>query len=126
GDVCARFIGKKGIAVATYSGGVYINGENTWDSGILRETSSEASREQQAAGVFTSSLHDSNENKVKSFIQSIETGKFLNEIEPAVNSTLTAILGRQAATTQNAVSWNEMLFSNESIDHRLDLGQFDS
>lgn len=126
GDVCARFIGTKGIAVATYSGGVYINGENAWDSGILRESTSQASREQQAAGVFTSSLHDSNEKKVTSFVKSIETGNFLNEIEPAVNSTLTAILGRQAATSQKLVSWNEMLFSNESIDPMLDLQQFDS
>jgi len=126
GDVCARFIGTKGIAVATYSGGVYINGENAWDSGILRESNSPASLEQQAAGVFTSSLHDSNENKVTSFIKSIESGSFLNEIDQAVNSTLTAILGRQAATTQKPVTWNEMLFSNESIDPMLDLEQFDS
>lgn len=126
GDVCARFIGSKGIAVATYSGGVYINGENAWDSGILRESTSQASREQQAAGVFTSSLHDSNEKKVNSFISSITTGNFLNEIEPAVTSTLTAILGRQAATAQKSVSWNEMLFSNESIDPMLDLSQFDA
>jgi predicted dehydrogenase len=126
GDVCARFIGSKGIAVATYSGGVYINGENAWDSGILRESTSQASREQQAAGVFTSSLHDSNEKKVNSFITSITTGNFLNEIEPAVTSTLTAILGRQAATAQKSVSWNEMLFSNESIDPMLDLSQFDA
>jgi len=126
GDVCARFIGAKGIAVATYSGGVYINGENAWDSGILRESTSQASREQQAAGVFTSSLHDSNEKKVTSFIKSIESGNFLNEIDQAVNSTLTAILGRQSATSQMAVTWNEMLFSNESIDPMLDLGRFDS
>jgi myo-inositol 2-dehydrogenase / D-chiro-inositol 1-dehydrogenase len=125
GDVCARFIGSKGIAVATYSGGVYINGENAWDSGILRESASQASREQQAAGVFTSSLHDSNEKKVSSFISGIESGKFLNEIDQAVNSTLTAILGRQAATTQKPVTWNEMLFSNERIDPMLDLRQFD-
>lgn len=126
GDVCARFIGTRGIAVATYSGGVYINGEKAWDSGILRESTSQASREQQAAGVFASSLHDSNEKKVNSFVNSIASGNFLNEIEPAVNSTLTAILGRQAATAQKLVSWNEMLFSNESIDPMLDLQQFDS
>ncbi|MCC5936864.1 MAG: Gfo/Idh/MocA family oxidoreductase [Lunatimonas sp.] len=125
GDVCARFIGSKGIAVATYSGGVYINGENAWDSGILRESTSQASREQQAAGVFTSSLHDSNQKKVTSFVESIESGNFLNELDTAVDSTLTAILGRQAATMQRPVTWNEMLFSNERIDPSLDLSQFD-
>ncbi|WP_209330145.1 Gfo/Idh/MocA family protein [Lunatimonas salinarum] len=126
GDVCARFIGTKGIAVATYSGGVYINGENTWDSGILRESTSQASREAQAAGVFTSSLHDSNQQKVAGFVRSIETGNLLNETDAAVDSTLTAILGRQAATMERPVTWHEMLFSDERIDPRLNLIQFDS
>ncbi|WP_162343052.1 Gfo/Idh/MocA family protein [Cyclobacterium salsum] len=126
GDVCARFIGTKGIATAHYSGGVFIDGENKWDSGILREDSSEQSRQQQSAGVFTSSLHDSNENKVKSFISSIESGNYLNEAISGSQSTLTAILGRQAATGQRQVFWDEMRFSNESIDPNLNLSQFDT
>jgi hypothetical protein len=36
GDVCCRFIGTKGSAEAHYSGGVFITGENKWDSGIVR------------------------------------------------------------------------------------------
>ncbi len=126
GDVCARFIGTKGIATAHYSGGVFIDGENKWDSGILREDSSEQSRQQQSAGVFTSSLHDSNENKVKSFISSIESGNYLNEAMSGSQSTLTAILGRQAATGQRQVFWDEMRFSNESIDPNLNLSHFDT
>ncbi|MEX2566412.1 MAG: Gfo/Idh/MocA family oxidoreductase [Cyclobacteriaceae bacterium] len=125
GDVCARFIGTKGIAAAHYSGGVFIDGENKWDSGILKEDSSEQSRQQQSAGVFTSSLHDSNENKVKSFISSIASGNYLNEAVSGSQSTLTAILGRQAATGQKQVFWDEMRFSNEDIDANLNLSQFD-
>jgi predicted dehydrogenase len=125
GDVCARFIGTKGIAAAHYSGGVFINGENEWDSGILKEEPNQPDRQQQAAGVFTSALHDSNENKVKGFIKSIETGNYLNETLSGSESTLTAILGRQAATVQEQVSWDEMRFSNESIDPKLNLSQFD-
>lgn len=125
GDVCARFIGTKGIAVALYNGGVYINGEHSWDSGILRESTSSASREQQAAGVFTSSLHDSNENKVKSFVGSVVSGNYLNETEEASVSTLTAILGRQASLSRRQVFWDEMLSSNESVDPKLNLSQFD-
>jgi myo-inositol 2-dehydrogenase/D-chiro-inositol 1-dehydrogenase len=125
GDVCARFIGTKGIASAHYSKGVYIDGENEWDSGILREVPSESDRQQQAAGVFTSSLHDSNENKVKSFITSIETGNFFNEALSGSESTLTAILGRQAATRQQQVEWNEMRSFNEHLHANLNLSQFD-
>jgi myo-inositol 2-dehydrogenase/D-chiro-inositol 1-dehydrogenase len=125
GDVCARFIGTKGIAEAHYSGGVYINGENQWDSGVLKGEGSKLTREQQAAGVFDSSLHDADANKQKAFIRSIETGNYLNEARLGSESTLTAILGRQAATAQKQVSWNEMLSTNENLEARLHLSEFD-
>lgn len=124
GDVCARFIGTKGIAEAHYSGGVFIKGENAWDSGVLRQEA-EVTAEQRAAGVFLSSLHDADANKEKAFINSIVSGKYLNETESGSASTLTAILGRQAAEQGKRVNWEEMIFSNEKIDHHLNLSQFD-
>lgn len=125
GDVCARFLGTKGSATAHYSGGVFIDGENSWDSGILRHESASEDSDQQAAGVFTSALHDSNENKVKSFIGSIRSGKYLNESASGATSTYTAILGRMAAERGEQVLWDAMLNSNESIDPNLNLSQFD-
>ena len=124
GDVCVRFIGSKGIATAHYSGGVFIDGEQAWDSGVIRHESANEDRSQRAAGVFTSSLHDSNENKVKSFIGSINSGKFLNESASGATSTYTAILGRMAAEKGEPVSWEAMQNSNESIDPNLNLPQF--
>jgi myo-inositol 2-dehydrogenase/D-chiro-inositol 1-dehydrogenase len=123
GDVCARFIGTKGIAEAHYGRGVYIQGENPWDSGVLR--GQEPTEEQKAAGVFTSSLHDANANKVKAFISSIETGKLINEAESGANSTLSAILGRMSATSQKKTAWDEMYYSNQSYLSNLNLTQFD-
>lgn len=123
GDVCARFIGTEGMAEAHYSGGVFISGKNEWDSGIAKNPS-EVSREQQAAGVFLSSLHDADANKHKAFVQSIEEGKYLNEAKEGALSTLTAILGRNAAEAQSSLTWEEMYHSNESIQHGLDLHQF--
>ena len=125
GDVCARFMGTKGNATAHYSGGVFIDGENTWDSGIIRHESENMDQNQQAAGVFTSSLHDSNENKVKSFINSITSGNYLNEASSGATSTYTAILGRMAAENAEQTSWENMKNSNESIDPNLNLAQFD-
>lgn len=125
GDVCARFIGTKGIAEAHYSGGVFINGENEWDSGVLRGDSGELTQEQQAAGIFTSALHDANDNKVKSFIKSIETGNYLNGIHSGVESTLTAILGREAAETKRVLTWDVVRSSNAKLDPKLNLSQFD-
>jgi predicted dehydrogenase len=124
GDVCARFLGTKGIAEAHYGRGVFIEGENKWDSGILREAK-ELTAEQRAAGVFTSALHDANDNKVKSFISSIETGKFLNESRSGAESTLSAILGREAAISNKEIAWEQMLASNQKLETKLNLSQFD-
>jgi hypothetical protein len=122
GDVCARFIGTKGIAEAHYNRGVYISGENKWDSGVVR---GEPTPEQAASGAFLSSLYDANKNKVESFIKSIETKNYLNEIKQGTESTLTAILGRSAAKAQERITWDEMNLSNEKIDPMLNLEQFD-
>lgn len=124
GDVCCKFIGTKGYAEAHYSGGVFINGENKWDSGIAR-VETELTPQQQAAGVFLSALHDADANKEKAFINSIETGKYLNETRSGAESTLTAILGRDSATTQREMTWDEVYFSNERLDPKLNLSQFD-
>lgn len=122
GDVCARFIGTKGIAEAHYNRGVYISGENKWDSGVVR---GEPTPEQVASGAFLSSLYDADKNKVQSFIKSIETKNHLNEIQQGTESTLTAILGRNAARAQQRMTWDEMNLSNEKIDPMLNLEQFD-
>lgn len=123
GDVCCRFIGTKGMAEAHYSGGVFINGDNKWDSGIAR-SASELTPQQQASGVFLSSLYDADANKEKVFINSIETGNHLNETASGTASTLTAILGREAATAGRELSWEEMLAS-PPMDPKLNLLQFD-
>ena len=123
GDVCARFMGTKGIAEAHYSRGVFINGENKWDSGVLR---GEPTPEQVASGAFTSSLYDADKNKVQSFINSIETKNYLNETQQGTESTLTAILGRNAAKAREKMSWDEMYVANEKIDPMLNLAQFDN
>ena len=124
GDVCARFIGTKGIAEAHYTGGVFINGENMWDSGVVKCATQELTQAQRSAGVFLSSLHDADANKEIHFIRSIETGNYLNETSSAVESTLAAILGRDAATSNELLSWDETYFSNSKLDPKLNMSQF--
>jgi myo-inositol 2-dehydrogenase/D-chiro-inositol 1-dehydrogenase len=124
GDVCCRFVGTKGIAEAHYGGGVFIDGDNKWDSGIARGES-ELTPQQVAAGVFLSSLYDADANKEKAFITSIETGNYINETRQGAESTLTAILGREAATAKKAMTWDEIVSSNERLDPKLNLEQFD-
>lgn len=124
GDVCARFVGTKGIAEAHYVGGVFIEGENKWDSGIIR-SKGELTPEMLSAGESLSSLSDANKNKGKSFINSIETGNHLNQLRSGCESTLSAILGREAVMRKKLVTWDEILFSSDKMDPRLDLTQFD-
>jgi predicted dehydrogenase len=124
GDVCCRFLGTKGIAEAHYSGGVFIQGDNKWDSGIAKGDS-KLTPEQQAAGMFDSSLHDADANKEKSFIDSIVSGKYLNETQSGADSTLAAILGRESAIQKKQLTWSDLLASNQKLDPKLNLAQFD-
>jgi predicted dehydrogenase len=124
GDVCCRFLGTKGSAEAHYSGGVFIQGDNKWDSGIARGDS-KLTPEQQAAGVFDSSLHDADANKEKAFIDSIVSGKYLNETRSGADSTLAAILGRESALQKKEMKWDDLVASNQRLDPKLNLSQFD-
>jgi len=125
GDVCARFLGTKGIAQAHYSGGVFIEGANPWDSGILRNANTILSPDLIAKGSTGEALHDSDKNKGQSFIQSIESGNFLNETVSGSNSTLSAIMGRNSALTNQEISMEAVRFSDEYLDPKLNLAQFD-
>jgi myo-inositol 2-dehydrogenase/D-chiro-inositol 1-dehydrogenase len=125
GDVCAKFIGTKGTAEAHYSGGVFISGENPWDSGVPRCANDTPTEEQRRAGAFLSALQDADANKEVAFIRSIETGNFLNETKSGAESTLTAILGREAAISGERVGWDELRNSNARLDPMLNLAQFD-
>jgi myo-inositol 2-dehydrogenase/D-chiro-inositol 1-dehydrogenase len=125
GGVCAKFIGTDGIAEAYYTGGVFISGKNEWDSGIIRCGSDEITEEQRRAGAFSSSLHDADLNKGTAFIKSIETGNYLNDTFSGVESTLTAIMGREAAMSGNQIMWDDLRFSSQRLDPKLKLSQFD-
>ena len=120
-DVCARFIGTKGIAEAHYSRGVFIEGENPWDSGVVK---GEPTEEQRASGAFTSALYDSTSNKVKAFIESIESGNLINEAHSGATSTLSAILGRMSATAKEAKTWEEMYYSGQKFNLNLNMELF--
>lgn len=125
GGVCARFIGTEGTALAYYTGGVFISGKKEWDSGILRCADSEPTEEQRRTGAFTSSLHDADKNKGTAFIKSIETGFYLNDTFSGVNSTLAAIMGREAAMSEEKIMWDKLRQSSQRLDPRLNLSQFD-
>ena len=106
GGVCARFFGEIGTAEANYSGGVFITGPNKWDSGA------------------NSALGDADALKGKSFIDSIVSGKYINQIEDGCNSTLAAILGREACFEGKKVTWKEIASGRQRYGDQPNLKQF--
>jgi myo-inositol 2-dehydrogenase / D-chiro-inositol 1-dehydrogenase len=125
GDVCAKFIGTSGTAEAHYSGGVFINGDKPWDSGIPKAGAPPLTEAQRNAGAFQSALQDADKNKEIAFINSIQSGNYLNETRSGVESALTAILGREAAISGERLGWDELRNSGMRLDPMLNLSQFD-
>ena len=106
GGVVARFFGEKGTAEAKYSGGVFITGPNKWDSGV------------------DNALGDADPNKGKSFIDSIVSGNYINQIEAGCNSTLMSVLGREACEKGEKLTWDELIKSKQRYDKQPDLSKF--
>jgi len=103
-DLCVRCFGIKGSADTHYGGLVRIAGENPWMGAEKDDTFRQGAI-----------------NNVKAFIASIQNGKPLNNAETAVESNLTAILGRTAAYRNGSLTWDEMMQSNEKFEANLKL-----
>ncbi len=102
-DLCMRFYGSKGTVDSHYRGVVRILGDNPWE------------------GKQENTFRVGAANNVKAFVESIRTGKYLNNAAVATESNLTAILGRMAAYAERPVTWDEMIISNEKLEANLAL-----
>jgi len=103
-DMCIRIYGSAGTVDSHYGGLVRITGDNPWP-GVEKD---DTFREGAIANV-------------KNFIESIRSGRLLNNAAESVESNLTAVLGRMAAYNERTVSWEEMLRSNEKLEANLRL-----
>jgi predicted dehydrogenase len=103
-DLCVRCFGIKGCADTHYGGLVRITGDNPWKGADKDDTFRQGAI-----------------NNVKTFVESIRTGKPVNNAGQAVESNLTAILGRMAAYNERVVTWDEMMKSNEKLEANLKL-----
>ncbi len=103
-DMCIRVYGTSGTVDSHYGGFVRITGDNPWP-GVEKD---DTFREGAIANV-------------KNFIESIRSGRLLNNAAESVESNLTAILGRMAAYNERTVTWDEMLRSNEKLEANLRL-----
>ncbi len=103
-DLCVRCFGLRGGVDSHYGGMVRITGPNAWMGAEKDDTFRQGAI-----------------NNVKALIESIRTGKLLNNAEQAVESNLTAILGRTAAYQNREVTWEEMMRSTERFEAKLKL-----
>lgn len=103
-DMCIRIYGSAGTVDSHYGGFVRVTGDNPWP-GVEKD---DTFREGAIANV-------------KNFIESIRSGRLLNNAAESVESNLTAVLGRMAAYNERTVSWEEMLRSNEKLEANLRL-----
>ena len=101
-DLCIRIYGREGVLDSHYGGLVRITGKNAWNGAEKDPT-----------------FRDGAIVNIKNFIESIKTGKLLNNGEAGAESTLTGVLGRIAAYRQREVSWDEMMRVNERFDGRI-------
>ena len=118
-----QYYGTKGAAEAQYDAPVRIGGETKWEFPGLGKPAA-VSQQDAVTGRFSGALDDADRNKEKAFIDSITSGKLVNEAQSGAESTLTSILGRTAAYTGRELTWDELLKSAEVWDPKMDFAQF--
>ncbi len=101
-DICARIYGSEGTAEMHYYTSAWITGKNPWKGPDKLETGRQGTIE-----------------NIKAFVEGIRSGNLLHNAASTVRSNLTAILGRTAAYRNSAVTWDEMIRSDEKLDLRL-------
>ncbi len=97
-DQRVRVLGVRGAADSHYMGAVNITGANPWK------------------GAETDSTRLGAQTNVRSFLESIRSGRPIDNTAAAAESNLTAILGRTAAYRKSAVTWDEMMRTGEKLD----------
>ena len=120
-DVSQRIFGSKGIAEAPYSGPLRILGDNPW---TLSESTTQPTGSFAANGAFSDNLALADQEKSKSFIESITSGKFHNQIAAGVESARSCMLGRMAGQQKREVTWDELLAHGEAYHLDINMSQF--
>lgn len=122
-DVAVRYFGIDGNAEMRYDAPVRITGRNPWNFPGLGAPGQVTDTAAAVTGAFKGALDDADAMKQRHFISSITSGRFINEAKQGAESTLSAIMGRQAAYTGRVWSWEETLKSNETWELKLDLAR---
>jgi myo-inositol 2-dehydrogenase/D-chiro-inositol 1-dehydrogenase len=121
-DVAMRYFGTGGNAEMSYTSPVRITGPNKWDFPIGAAAAATGNAA-NLAGSFSGALDDADARKQQNFIDSIVSAKPINEARQGAESTLSAILGRQAAYTGRPWTWAEIVKLDEVWDAKLNVSR---
>jgi predicted dehydrogenase len=120
-DVSERFFGTEGLAEAPYSGALRILGNHPWEW----TSNASAPKGQFAAnGAFTDNLAEADAMKDRSFVETITSGKFQNQIAAGVESARSCMMARKSAQTGRTVTWAEIEADTEAYSLGMNLAQF--
>jgi predicted dehydrogenase len=122
-DVSEQVFGSKGYSESPYSGPLRIVGENAWQ--FKASASTQTGGSQFAAnGMFSDNLAEADSEKEKSFINSITSGNYHDQIAAGVESALSAMMARMSARQGRPITWDEYEASGENYQLGMNLNQF--
>ena len=104
GGIVTNCFGIHGTLETRYNGLLRIYGDTPW-AGVEKDKT----------------MDQGTANNIKAFIRSIRESKPVNNASTAVESTLSGILGREAALRESVVTWDEMLKSQKRVEVNLKL-----
>ena len=122
-NVGMLYFGTKGTGEARYDAPVRILGESPWEfPGLKKPEATDAA--QAVTGAFRGALDDADANKQKAYIESITSGRLLNEAATGAESALSSMLAREAAYSGKEITWEKLLKSKRVYDPKLDWKAF--
>jgi len=119
-DAATQFYGERGSSEAHYDHRVSIAGAEPWDAGL---GPAKGSDQFSVAGTFKGSLDQAESEKQKAFVDSITGNDFHNQAAQGAESALSAMLGRNAATSGKLLTWDELLKSEEVYEPHIDISK---
>lgn len=122
-DAALHIFGAEGEADAPYSGPVRIQGSQAW---AWKDTGTKTGDKSVFApdGNFSDNLEFADRDKDRSFIESITSGKYHNQIPAGVETAMTCMLGRMAAYQKREVTWADLVEHGETYSLGMNLNQF--
>jgi hypothetical protein len=105
---------------------VRITGESAWawQDGAGSETAATGAGKFAANGEFEDNLALADREKDRSFIESITSGRFHNQIAAGVETAHSCMLGRMAGYQRREVTWEDLLAHGEKFSLGMDVNQF--